>query len=149
MSATVRFNTVRLEQKLSRALALAAGDRLLRDYEQAALEVNRVTEERILDSGFGGEHNSEFADQDMKVFRAASGRYNISIGWLNPSDHAKERGSSGRLWYQYADSGFHLFGGSRWIDGVGATIDRRERLIEKIEDINRQYINDLDRELSR
>ena len=149
MAVTVRFNTVRLTQKLSRALAKAGGDDLLREYERAADEVNDTVSDRITDSGFGGSHNSEFAHQDKKVFKAASGRYNINVGWLYPNAHAAERGSGGRLWYQYADSGFHLFGGPRWIDGVGATIDRRENLISRIEDINRRYLGDIAKELNR
>jgi len=149
MSVTVRFNTVRLSQKLSRALTRAHGDQLLREYERAADAVNKTVHDRITDSGFGGSHNDEFANQEKRVFRAASGRYNINVGWLNPSEHARERGSGGRLWYQYADSGFHLFGGPRWIDGVGATIDRRENLVEAIERINEDYLNDIARELNR
>lgn len=143
---SVRFNTVRMDQKISRALSVVAGgDGILQRYDQAADEANKIVSQRITASGRGGEHNSEFAHQDKRVFRARSDRINISVGWLNPSAHAHERGSGGKLWYQYQDSGFFMFGGERWIDGVGATIDRRENLIDRIYEINREYLADIER----
>lgn len=137
---TVRWNTVRMEKKLSDALALAQGEELTSEYSNAAAMVARETSQRIADSGRGGSHNAEFANIQHKAWRAGSGRYNISVGWLNPPSHAKEKGSGGRLWYQYQDMGFRLFGGNTWIEGVGAAIDQRERLLEALDDVNRRHL---------
>lgn len=148
MATGTRFNMVRLDRKLSRALSHVHGDTLLNSYLAIAKDVNRPVELAIQSSGRGGSHNSEFANQEERVFRARSDRINVLVGWLNPPEHARERGSGGKLWYQYQDAGFHLFGGSRWIDGVGATIDRRENLIEGIERANRTFLRELGNILS-
>lgn len=149
MNLTTRWNTVRLEKKLSEALAYTQGDRLLGEYEQAASEVASETSERISASGRGGAHNSEFANIEHRAFRSAAGRYNVLVGWLNPPGSAREMGSGGKLWYQYQDSGFRLFGGSSWIEGVGATIDQRERLIEALDGVNMRYLGDVARIFNR
>lgn len=145
MAVGTRFNTVRLEKKLSRALSVASSGMVEAEYHAAAADVASTIRRRIEASGRGGDHNAEFAHQDVRVFRAASGRYNIMLGWLYPPASAHERGSGGKLWYQYQDSGFHLFGGPNWIEGVGATIDRREMLLERIEAINYQYVQTIAR----
>lgn len=149
MAVTTRFSTVRLEKKLSAALALASGNTLEHFYTEDAKHVNDIVSARISRSGVGGDHNDKFAHQDQRVFRAASGRYNVSVGWLYPSLDAAERGSGGRLWYQYQDSGFHLFGGSQWQEGVMATIDRREMLVERMDATNRMYVQELAKILER
>lgn len=149
MAVTVRFHTVRLDKKLSAALHKAAGDDLIREYNEAAEEINRSVSDVLSRSGRGGSQRDEFVKQEKQVTRALSGRYNIRVGWLNPSRDAAERGGGGRLWYQYQDSGFHMFGGPRWLDGVGATLDRRERLVSAIEEINRRHVGDIARELNR
>ena len=143
MSATVRWNTVRLERNVSRALAKASSGSLESQYDNAAKEVATIISGRIRQSGRGGDHNDEFAAQQTRVFRSAAGRYNVLLGWLDPPAHAHERGQGGKLWYQYQDMGFHLFAGPIWIEGIGATIDRREMLMERIEDINSRYVRDL------
>jgi len=127
---------------MSRALAVANKD-IIAEYEQAAKGVAREISSAIQSSGRGGVHNAEFAHQDVRVFMSRAGRFNILLGWLNPPGSAHERGGGGKLWYQYQDAGFHLFGGSDWIAGVGATIDRRENLIEAIEDVNRRWIGEV------
>lgn len=145
MAVRARWNTVRLEKKFSEAISLAAGDELQGRYEQAADEVNRVVSQRIEGSqyDFNG-HKAEFAHQDKRVFRSAAGRWNISVGWINPPAHANERGSGGKLWYQYWDVGFNLFGNpNNPITGIGATIDRRENLLDALERVNYGYVKDL------
>jgi hypothetical protein len=141
MAVTTRWNTVRLDKKLTDALAHANSSQLENDYRSVAEDVARETGDRIRASGRGGAHNSEFANIQQRVFRSAAGRYNILVGWLNPGPGSAERGSGGKLWFQYQDSGFHLFGGSNWIEGVGATLDQRYRLIEGLEDVNIRHIN--------
>lgn len=142
-----RWNSVRMEKKFTDALSAVAD--LGTRYERAAAEVARETSQRIAASGRGGAHNPEFADIQYRVWKSGSGRWNINLGWLNPGAGARERGSGGRLWYQYQDSGFHLFGGSRWIDGVGATIDQRYRLLEALEEVNIEMVGELKRRLGR
>jgi hypothetical protein len=149
MATGTRWTSVRLEQKLSALVAEAASGTIEVEYKAAAERVAKPIEEKIRQSGRGGEHNADFANQETRVFRSAAGRYNVLLGWLNPPAHASERGNGGKLWYQYQDAGFHLFGGQRWIDGVGATIDRRENLIDAIADVNRRYVHDLARKLER
>jgi len=142
MTTGTRWNTVRLDRKMSKALAVANRD-IVSEYESAAKEVAHGISSQILASGRGGSHNAEFAKQDVKAFQSRAGRFNVLLGWLNPPASAAERGGGGRLWYQYQDAGFHLFGGSNWIEGVGATIDRREHLIQAIEDVNRRWVSDV------
>ena len=144
MVVGTRYTQHRLDQKMSKMLTEANRD-IAAEYTAALAPIAADISGKIRGSGFGGDHNEEFAKQETKAWRAGSGRLNVLFGWLNPSDHAHERGSNGRLWYQYADAGFHLFGGPRWIDGVGATIDRRERVIEAIEEVNRRWISDIAR----
>lgn len=146
---TARYSTVRLEKKLSAALAVGTSGQIEDSYRRDAQGVAEMLGRRIAASGRGGEHNSEFANVEHRVFRAASGRYNIMVGWLNPPAHAREKGGGGKLWYQYQDAGFHLFGGSQWIDGVGAMVDRRERLLEEIETTNRNWLRMVAREMNR
>lgn len=143
MVASTRFSVDRLNRKLSKAIAYASGGAVEGEYRAALEPIRSDIESTIRASGRGGEHNEEFANQDVRVFRALSGRYNILFGWLNPPAHAHERGTSGKLWYQYQDAGFYLFGGSQWIEGVGATIDRRERVLEAVELVNRRYVGKL------
>lgn len=140
MAVNTRFSTVRMEKKLSKALTAASSGWVQQFYEHDASEVAKVIHDRIVASGRGGEHNSDFANIEHRAFRAQSGRYNVMVGWLNPPEHAREKGTGGRLWYQYQDSGFQLFGGSQWIEGVGATIDRREMLLDRLEATNSMYV---------
>jgi hypothetical protein len=149
MTVNTRYTQDRLEQKLSKALAYATGGRVEHEYEIAAKAVADTISDRIRASGRGGEHNAEFAEQQTRVFQARSGRYNILLGWLAPPASAHEKGGGGRLWYQYQDSGFHLFGGPNWIEGVNATNDRRAMLIEQVEAINRKYVHDIANILER
>lgn len=148
-SVGVRWNSKRLEAKLSNALAVASSGQIQAEYERELQPIANDISSKIRASGRGGEHNAEFAKQDIKVFRALSGRYNIQFGWLNTSAHAKERGSGGRLWYQYQDSGFQLFGGPNYQAGVMAAIDRRERVIDAIENVNQRYVRDIAQILER
>lgn len=148
--ANTRYTAVRMEQKLSALVAAASSGRVEAEYKQAADGIARSISQTIAASGRGGSHNAEFAKQETRVFRSAAGRYNVLLGWLNPPASAKERGSGGKLWYQYQDSGFNLFGNANHpISGVGATIDRRENLLDALEDINRKYVHDLARILNR
>lgn len=149
MAGTVRWNAVRLEKKFTDALAVANSGELENDYEAAAAEVARETSGRIRASGRGGPHNSEFADIQHRVHRSGAGRIEVRVGWLNPGAGSAERGGGGKLWYQYQDRGFHLFGGPNWIEGVGATIDQRFRLVEALEDVNIRYVNKLANILDR
>ena len=141
MAVGARWNSARLEKKLTDALE-AAGD-LEQEYEKVATEVARETSQRISASGRGGPHNAEFANIQHRVFKSGAGRYNVLVGWLNPGGNAHERGSGGRLWYQYQDAGFHLFGGPNWIEGVGATIDQRFRLLDGLIDVNVRKVREL------
>lgn len=143
MAVSTRFTVDRLNKKLSAAIAYASSGRLEQDYAAALEPIASDIESQIRASGRGGVHNDEFANQETRVFRSQAGRYNILFGWLNPPAHARERGTGGRLWYQYQDAGFQLFGGSQWIEGVGATLDRRDRVLTAIEDVNRSYVGDL------
>lgn len=145
MTVGTRWNTVRLNKKLSAALARASAGRLEQEYEEALTPIARDIESDIRASGRGGAHNADFANQEVRVFRAGSGRINALFGWLSPPEHARERGSGGKIWYQYQDAGFHLFGGPQWMEGVGATIDRRERVIDAIDEVNRRMLNDIER----
>lgn len=138
---TVRWNVARMEKKVTDALSYVMGNELLDEYDNAASTVARETHDRIVSSGRGGSHNAEFANIQHRAFRAQSSRYNVLVGWLNPSSDAHEKGSGGKLWYQYQDMGFRLFGGSTWIEGVGAAIDQRERLLEALDDVNRRHIS--------
>lgn len=149
MAVTTRWNSARMEKKFTDALALASGDSLREDYAQAAADVARETSTRISASGRGGAHNPDFANIQSKAFKSAAGRYNVSVGWLTPPASAAERGSGGKLWYQYQDSGFFLFGGSNWIEGVGATIDQRFRLLDALLDVNVRHVAKLAAILNR
>lgn len=145
---TTRWNVDRLSRKVSRALAVATGGEFQRDLERVAEEVAEDTSDRIAASGRGGSHNSDFANIETRVFRAQSGRYNILVGWLNPPAGAEEKGGGGRLWYQYQDSGFRLFGGDQWINGVGATLDQRERLLSGVEGAMHRHVDSVARALN-
>lgn len=142
-AVTTRWNMARLNRKMSRALAAASGGSFENDLREVAADVARVTSDRIFDSGRGGEHNSDFANIQHRVFRSAAGRYNVLVGWLTPPAHAKEKGGGGRLWYQYQDAGFYLFGGPQWIEGVGATLDQRERLLNGTEAAAGRYVHNI------
>lgn len=142
MAVGTRWNNYRLEQKMSKALKVANKD-ILSEYEEAAQSVAKPIEAAIRASGRGGSHNADFAHQETRVFQSRAGRFNVLLGWLNPPGDAHERGDGGKLWYQYQDAGFRLFGGSQWIEGVGATIDRRENLINALEDVNRRWIDEV------
>lgn len=143
MAAGVRWNSVRLEKKLTDALAVASGNDLDQEYNDAAAQVARETSGRIRESGRGGSHNSEFANIQHRVYRSGAGRVEVRVGWLNPGADAAERGGGGKLWYQYQDRGFHLFGGPNWIEGVGATIDQRYRLVDALQEVNVRFIDRL------
>lgn len=144
---STRYNQKTLELKLSRALREATGGRMAQELEDEVGQVIDAENEVIRASGRGGSHNSEFANQEVRVTQSASGRYNIQAGWLNPPSHANEAGGGGRLWYQYQDAGFHLFGGPNWIEGVGATIDRRENVIAAVERALERHVDRVAKEL--
>jgi hypothetical protein len=143
VAVSTRYTVDRLNRKLSKAIAAASDGHLVEDYQQALAPVADDISGKIHDSGRGGDQNADFARQETRAFRAGSGRYNILFGWLNPPAEAAAKGGGGKLWYQWQDAGFHLFGGSHWIEGVGATIDRRERVIDAIDEVNRRYVGDL------
>lgn len=149
MAVTTRWNSARLEKKFTDALSYASGNDLTEGYSEAAATVARETSHRISASGRGGDHNAEFANVQSKAFKSAAGRYNVSVGWLTPPASAAERGSGGKLWYQYQDSGFFLFGGSNWIEGVGATIDQRFRLLDALIDVNVRHVANVAKILNR
>lgn len=150
MAVNTRFNVKRLEAKLSSALALASSGKIEAEYQAALKPIAADISSKIRNSGRGASHNAEFAEQDVRIFKAASGRLNILFGWINPPDSAHERGDGGRLWYQYQDAGFNLFGNPNHpITGVGATIDRRENVLAAIEDVNYRYVKDVARILNR
>jgi hypothetical protein len=149
MSVITRYSQVRLEKKLSEAVKRTTDGLVKKDYERAAHEVSTIIHNRIANSGRGGDHNPEFANIESRVFEAHSGRYNILLGWLNPPGSAHEKGSGGKLWYQYQDSGFHMFGGPNWIEGIHANIDRREMLLDRLTTINRHYVGDIAKILNR
>lgn len=146
---TARYNQKTLELKLSRALVEARGDRVTHDIQGEVEEVIDAENDIIRASGRGGSHNADFANQQVRVTRSGAGRINIQAGWINAPGDAMERGTGGRLWYQYQDSGFHLFGGPNWIEGVGATIDRRENVIAAVERALDRHVERVARELNR
>lgn len=146
---TARYNQKTLELKLSRALIEARGDRVTHDIQDEVEEIIDAENSIIRASGRGGRHNADFANQQVRVTRSAAGRINIQAGWINAPGDAHERGGGGRLWYQYQDAGFHLFGGPNWIEGVGATIDRRENVIAAVERALDRHVGRVARELNR
>jgi hypothetical protein len=146
---STRFNVARLDAKLTRALRIASGGKLEGEIQQEVWPVKEAIESKIRASGRGAEHNADFARQDLIISTAGSGRLNIRFGWVNPPAHSAERGTGGNLWYQYQDKGFWLFGGDNWIEGVGATIDRREDFLEAIRRAVDKYADDIAREMNR
>lgn len=149
MTVTTRFNVSRLNSKISRGLRAAGMDKVTRTIEAEVNPVKERIEGQIRASGRGAGHNADFAHQDLIITTSGRGNVNVRFGWVNPPAHAHERGAGGRLWYQYQDAGFMLFGGDTWIEGVGATIDRREDFIDAIHRAVAQYANDIAKEMNR
>lgn len=140
----VQFNTVRLEQTLSRALKLGESGRFAERAREAVEEIIDQQNAVIAASGRGGPHNAAFAGQTVQVTESAAGRFNLRAGWLN---HGQYRAADGNgLWFSYQDRGFYLYGGPHYVTGVGAGTDqRRERVIIAMRFAAGQYRDDLAR----
>lgn len=132
-----------LDQKLSRALHLASSGKFQQELEE---EVSRIADDvsmAIRASGRASQH-SDFANFQGKVTRSAGDRYTARLGWLTYPSSANERGGGGKLWYQYQNWGYDLFGRGRvqisgigFLDGVDA---RFQRAIQSAAD---RYIKDM------
>lgn len=147
MTVTAQFNTKTLTDKLRRSIAEMDG--LYTSYRNVAEGVANSVGMKIAASGRGGSHNAEFANYEWQVTTPSRDTFVVRVGWLNPPAHAQERGGGGKLWYQYQDAGFWLFGGSNWIEGVGATIDAKEDLHDGLQEVNRRYAGAITRRFGR
>lgn len=151
MAAVTRWTADRLLAKVTAAADAASDGRLAELVDREVQPVADTISRRIAASGRGGAHNSEFANVETRTWIAGSGRLNVLVGWLNPPDHAHERGSGGKLWYQYQDSGFTMFPNTmaRSIPGVLANIDRRENTIDAVDRVLNIFVSDIAKELRR
>lgn len=103
-----------------------------KEYVQAAGEVAEWWSKGILRSGRGGSHNRQMASISSAV-NGGGGRFSIRVGWLGSPPMAADGKTS---WFVYNDTGYRLFGGSRFISGLMLQIDARQRLEVAIRDAN-------------
>lgn len=132
-----------LDQKLSRALALASSGKFQQDLQEELDYIAEDVSMVIRGSGRASGH-SDFANFQAKVTRSAGDRYTARLGWLTYPTSAQERGGGGKLWYQYQNWGYDLFGQGRvriqglgFLDGVDA---RFQRALQRSAD---RYIKDM------
>ena len=148
MRIVTRFNTVRLEQKLSRALLVASSGKLADEYDHAVDSVAEGVRNALEGSGRAQAHHGRFVQgYTNRATFSGGGRYNVAMGWLYPDGESHERGSGGKLWFQYQEGGFitnDAFHNAP-VAGIGATIGAREDMLEAVEMVNGKYVHDLAR----
>lgn len=151
MRIVTRFNTVRLEQKLSRALLVASSGKLADEYDHAVDSVAEGVRNALEGSGRAQAHHGRFVQgYTNRATFSGGGRYNVAMGWLYPDGESRERGSGGKLWFQYQEGGFNMLGDpSVPVAGIGATIGAREDMLEAVEMVNGKYVHDLARILDQ
>lgn len=102
------------------------------EYREAARDTAEWWSRRILASGRGGSHNRQMASIETRVSKTGKG-WSIRVGWLGNPPIAADGKTS---WFVYQDTGYQLFGGSRYIAGLMLQMDAREKLEKNIRDAN-------------
>lgn len=132
-----------LDQKMSRALAAASSGRFMQELDDELSHIAEDVSMAIRGSGRARNH-PDFANFQHQVTRSAGDRYTARLGWLTYPSSAQEKGGGGKLWYQYQNWGYDLFGQGRvrisgigFLDGVDA---RFQRAIERTAD---RYLKDI------
>lgn len=142
-----RFTTRLLDQKMTRALAVASEGRLASEIEEDLSEIADGVAGAIRMSGRASQH-ADFADFTARVTTSGAGRLNARIGWLNYPASAREEGGGGKLWYQYQNWGYNLFGQGRvQISGLGFLDGIDGRVTAAIERAANRYLDDIRRAL--
>lgn len=132
-----------LDQKMSRALKVASGGRFQSELQENLGEVADNVSMLIRASGRGGSGASDFQNFQAKVTESIGGRYTARLGWLRYPGSANERGSGGKLWYQYQNWGYQLFGGTYRVSGLGFLDGVDAQFQAAIERATTKYLNDI------
>lgn len=135
MAMRTRFVAKGMNDKFNRSIAEVSG--LREEIYESVEAVAAQARTTIRSSGFGKNGwNEKMASDFTTSVTAPSGRkFFVRMGWIKPRSDAKERGNNGNLWYQYADSGYHMFGGPRWIEGIGFMLDSQDDAKRAAEDV--------------
>lgn len=147
MRVVTRFVSTRLEQKLSRALAIASSGKLADEYDRAVDVVAERVRSGLEGSGRAQKHHGRFVEgYTNRATFSGGGRYNVAMGWLYPDGESMSRGGGYPLWFQHQEAGFNAFGNPNApVSGIGATIGAREDMLEAIEMVNSKYVHDMAR----
>lgn len=131
-TVSTRFAVKRITDKIHAGINVLEGDAIKSEYVQAAGDVAEWWSRGIARSGRGGTHNRQMASIESRVTKSRSG-WNIRVGWLG---HPPMAADGKTTWFVYQDTGYQLFGGSRFIPGLMLQIDARQRLEIAIRDAN-------------
>lgn len=143
-----RWNSYRLDAKLTRAIAEVSRGAFVGEANTRVSAVAAGIAQQLSASGRGGpNHNHEFSDYAARAWVSGAGRYNVIMGWIN-ADRAegggRERGGGGKLWFQYQEGGFNMWGDpARPIPGVNATVTARADMIDATLDAAGKHIHNI------
>lgn len=144
VTVSARFISKRITDSIEAGINVLENDSK-KEYTQAAGEVAEWWSKGISRSGRGGSHNRQMASISSAV-NGSGGRFNIRVGWLGSPPMAADGKTS---WFVYQDTGYHLFGGSRFISGLMLQIDARQRLEVAIRDANERLVAKTHRAIRR
>lgn len=142
---STRFAAKRITDKIHAGIDVLQGDVIKAEYTQAAGDVAEWWSRGIARSGRGGSHNRQMASIESRVTKSATG-WNIRVGWLGSPPMAEDGRTT---WFVYQDTGYQLFGGSRFIPGLLLQIDARQRLEIGIRDANERIALKVERAIRR
>lgn len=144
LSGGSRWTQKVLDQKLSRALKVASGGRFQSELQEEVGEIADSVSAAIRMSGRGGSGAADFANFQGKVTESGAGRFTVRLGWLTYPASANERGGGGKLWYQYQNWGYDLFGQGRvQISGLGFLDGVDQRLQAAMQRAADRYVNEV------
>lgn len=141
---STRYATKRITDGINGAIKVLESSR--QEYEEAAEEVADWWGSRIRSSGRGSQWNPQMSNIQSQVTTPKRGGYFIRVGWLSGAPMAKDGRTS---WFVYQDTGYHMFGGERWIPGLMLQLDARQRLEVEIFKANERIARKAEREIGR
>lgn len=141
-----RFTSKLLEQKMTAALRVASEGRLADEIQEDLSEIADGVAGAIRASGRASQH-PDFANFTARVTTSGAGRLNARIGWLNYPGDAREKGSGGKLWYQYQNWGYNAFGRGTMVSGLGFLDGIDEKVTASIQRSIDRYLGNIERAL--
>ena len=142
---STRYATKRITDKIHAGIDVLQSDAVKVEYLQAAGDVAEWWSRGIARSGRGGSHNRQMASIETRVTKSVTA-WNIRVGWLGNPPMAEDGKTT---WFVYQDTGYHLFGGSRFIPGLMLQLDARQRLEVEIRNANERIANKVQRAIRR